>query len=360
MRSDIHFSSEDWTRVSADWQAWWAGDLPRPLVWIEVFPTLPDLSAPTTDPFLTQYPLDIPAEVILDALMPLLEHVRYLGDAVPKVWPNFGAGIVAAFLGSPLEYRTGTTWFGTVDSTTLAELRPAYNPANVWWRRAQEFTRIAAQRWDNIIIGHTDLGGNLDILASLRGTQTLLTDLYDTPDEVERLAREITRLWLRYYDELSTLLGKKRRGYSCWAPIWAPEPCYMLQSDFAYMISPKMFERFVLPDLETCCARLEYGFYHLDGKGQIRHLDMLLSLKRLRGIQWIPGDGAPPPEEWLPLLKRIRDGGKLCQLFVTRTGALKIMRELGGKGFLFCIDETLTEEEAGEFLAAVRDQKSEL
>ncbi len=29
----------------------------------------------------------------------------------------------------------------------------------------------------------------------------------------------------------------------------------------------------------------ELSFYHLGGKGQILHLDMLLSLERLRGIQ---------------------------------------------------------------------------
>jgi hypothetical protein len=33
------------------------------------------------------------------------------------------------------------------------------------------------------------------------------------------------------------------------------------------------------------------------------------------------GDGQPPPEKWLPLLKRVRDGGKLCQLFVSAQGA---------------------------------------
>ena len=57
----------------------------------------------------------------------------------------------------------------------------------------------------------------------------------------------------------------------------------------------------------------------------------------MRGIQWIPGDGQPAPEHWLSLLKRIRDGGKLCQVFVRPEGALKIVRTLGGRGFLFVI-----------------------
>jgi 5-methyltetrahydrofolate--homocysteine methyltransferase len=127
------------------------------------------------------------------------------------------------------------------------------------------------------------------------------------------------------------------RGTTCWTPIWSTGKTYMMQSDFAYMISPDMFERFVVPDLTTCCEALDHGFYHLDGKGQIIHLDHLLSISRLRGIQWIPGDGQPPPDRWLPLLKRIRDGGKLCQVFVSPEGARTIVKNLGGKGFLLVI-----------------------
>ena len=39
------------------------------------------------------------------------------------------------------------------------------------------------------------------------------------------------------------------------------------------------------------------------------------------------------PSNWLPLLKRIRDAGKLCQLYVSPEGARTIIRELGGRGF---------------------------
>jgi 5-methyltetrahydrofolate--homocysteine methyltransferase len=97
---------------------------------------------------------------------------------------------------------------------------------------------------------------------------------------------------------------------------------------------------------------VEYSFYHLDGKGQIPHLEMLLSLEKLKGIQWIPGDGAPPPEQWPDLLRRIRDGGKLCQLYVTAAGALEILRTFGGKGFALAITDIADERQATEFLAA--------
>jgi 5-methyltetrahydrofolate--homocysteine methyltransferase len=194
---------------------------------------------------------------------------------------------------------------------------------------------------------------NLDILASLRTTQHLLMELYDAPDEVGRLLGEITRLWIRYYDALYDIVGAAGRGTTPWAAIWSPGRCYMLQSDFAYMISPRMFERFVLPDLAACCQALDHSMYHLDGKGQIAHLDLLCSLERLHGIQWVPGGGQPPPEEWLSLLKRIRERGKLCQLYVSPEGALSIVRELGGRGFAFAITESMSQAEAEDFLRAL-------
>ncbi|MBN1584639.1 MAG: hypothetical protein JXA89_28285, partial [Anaerolineae bacterium] len=256
-------------------------------------------------------------------------------------WINFGPGIMAGFMGAKVNCVTEpseTTWFSPPGEVDLPDSHFEYDPGNVWWQRVQAVTAEVVARWDGqVAVGHTDLGGNLDILASFRTTDKLLYDLVDQPQEVERLVGEITALWLRYYDEQDALVRPTCRGTSCWTPLWSPGKCYMLQCDFSYMISPAMFERFVMPDLVACCDHLDHGFYHLDGKGEIPHLDMLLSIDRLRGIQWIPGDGQPPPDQWLPLLKRIRDGGKLCQVFVSPDGAKTIVENLGGKGFMLVV-----------------------
>jgi hypothetical protein len=342
----LHFTGEDWERVERDWTAWWAGDLDRPLVIIE---SLDQFGVWASD-----FPLETPVDEVLDHFQAGLEGARFYGDAWPKWWPNFGPGIVAGFLGAHVHPVPGTVWFDPApgaDQVAIEDLHLSGDAGNVWRQRVVALTQAAVERWEGCVsIGHTDLGGNLDILASLRTTQQLLLDLYDAPDEVARLAGEITRLWLRYYDELDDVIQKAGRGTTPWATIWSPARCYMLQSDFAYMISPQMFERFVLPDLAACCQALDHAFYHLDGKGQIRHLDMLLSLARLRGIQWIPGDGQPPPEKWLPLLKRIRDRGKLCQLYVTPEGARTIVRELGGRGFALHIEQEMGQADAEDLM----------
>jgi 5-methyltetrahydrofolate--homocysteine methyltransferase len=229
----------------------------------------------------------------------------------------------------------------------------------------QDITRALRERYNGMLqVSHSDLGGNLDILASFVTTEQLLLDVAEKPEAVVHQVERITGLWLEYYDGLDAIIRAEYgglaacRGTSSWAPIWSPGRTYMLQSDFAYMISPKMFERFVVPDLARICDSLDHGFYHLDGKGQIPHLKHLLAIERLCGIQWIPGDGQPGPQEWLDLLQQIRDGGKRCQVFVSAEGALKITRTLGGKGFLFVIsDEAAFQnpEEVQGFLRALRD-----
>jgi hypothetical protein len=339
------FTPQDWERIRRDWSAWWAGELERPLA------VVVGMEAGDYSEVLQNYPAELSASLVLAGHRGAYAAAQYYGDAFPRWWPNFGPGIMAAFLGSGVHVAPETAWFTPVGDAPIGDLNPTYDASNTWWLRVQEFIRAAVAMWDGqVAVGLTDLGGTLDVLASLRGTHQLLLDLHDSPADVERLMEQLTALWLRYFGELCALVQPAGHGVTGWGPCWAPGPHYMLQSDFAYMISPRMFERFVLPGLEACCAAMPYPLYHLDGVGQIPHLDMLLSVRRLRGIQWVPGEGRPPAQEWLPLLKRIRDADKLCYVDVSRSGALEITRAIGGRGFLFRIDEHLEEDEAGDFL----------
>jgi 5-methyltetrahydrofolate--homocysteine methyltransferase len=221
-------------------------------------------------------------------------------------------------------------------------------------------TALALESWGgNVVLGHTDMGGVLDILASFRTTQQLLYDLYEGPEEVRRCCRDITMLWKRYYDEAYEIASRTGKGTTFWAPLLCKGRGYMLQCDFSAMISPKMFEEFVLDDLTVLCDGLDHAFYHLDGPGAVRHLDILLSIPSLKGIQWVPGSGCPGHSNWLPLLKRIRDSGKLCQIYVSPANALLIDREIGSKGFVFYIvpEEPYTDAGLNEYFDVLADSR---
>jgi len=353
----LRFSDADWDRIHQDYAAWWAHELDRPLVQVtgvecDPGPDRPELPSR----FYSNYP-ELTPEELIDLVTPELEATRYYGDALPRWWVNFGPGILAGFLGARVNSVPETVWFDPMEPTRAGDLHLAWQPDNPWWLRIREITSAAVEAWEGqVAVSHTDLGGNLDVLASFLTTEGLLYVLHDAPEEIDRLVGEVTQVWLRYYDQVEAIIRPTCPGTSPWAPIWSSATCYMLQCDFSYMISPQMFERFVLPDLTACCDHLEHGFYHLDGPGAIPHLDLLLAMPRLRGVQWIPGAGNPPPEEWPHLLRRIIDAGKLCQLYVTAEGALSIVRNLGGKGFLLAVEDQMSAGEAQAFLKRLSEE----
>ena len=355
MSINLQFDEDRRAVIEQNWVKWWDGELGRPIVVIQQ----PSLSGFTPQQeFTKQFLLETPVDEMVDYFQSRLESTRYYADALPmfRVW--FGPAGISGFLGSKMEPvpEHNTVWCEADEPIPFEDLHFTYDPDNVWWRRALELTTRLVDRWsDKVSLGHPSHSGILDVLACFRTTQQLLYDLYEAPDEVIRLSKDITDLWIRYYEEWYEIGKKTARGTMNWGGLWSPGGTLMHQCDFSCMISPKMFERFVMPDLERCIRRTDYAFYHLDGKGAIPHLDMLLSLETLRGIQWIPGAGQPQASDWISLLKRIKDGGKLCQVFVDPGGARHIVRELGGRGFALIIvsPEPMPAEEADDFLAVL-------
>jgi hypothetical protein len=285
MPLNLHFPDSSWETVTRNWSAWWAGELERALIVLECVEPQNEATLHYAITFLGNYAHDIPADELLELFVPRLQATYYLGDTFPRFWPNFGPGIVAAFAGANLHTVQDTTWLSPSMEGEISKLKVSMMPDNPWWQRVKTVTQAAVERWGKqLSIGFTDLGGNLDILAHLRGTQQLLIDLVDVPQDIDRLVHETNQFWLLCYEALYRLTSTGC-GITCWGPCWSPTRGYLLQSDFSYMISPQMFDRYVMPDLSACCEALNYAFYHLDGKGQLSHLDRLLALERLRGIQ---------------------------------------------------------------------------
>jgi len=335
----IDFSSKDWERIEINWTNWWNGTLQRPIIVIESISPQSELTLSDINPHLTQFGFKEPVEPILSKIEQNLNKLDYYGDAFPRWHPNFGTGFVALLLGSKPEFINGTTWYHPAEPESLQISYEKIDRNNLWLRQMEKFIAYTNSCWHKFVLGHTDIGGNLDLLASLHGSQKVLLDLVEDPSKVNSWLTQITRVWLDFFKLFESYIPTSQAGRTGWAPIWAPGTTYMLQCDFSAMISSRMFQKFVVPDLVSCCEQIDYPFYHLDGPDAIRHVDSLLKIEKLKGIQWIPGAGAPPAEEWLPLLEKIRNSGKLCQLYCSLDGAKKISEAIGGQGFTFCIGD---------------------
>ena len=314
----IHFSLDRWDRIKEAYRAWWAGELDRPLFYVTLGgadPGRPEPALPRYG-FTSFYDMSVPAEAIVDRWDYDLSRREFMGDGFPTVRPVFGPGVMAAFLGARLVNGADTTWFQPVEQQEISEITFEYDPDNVWLHRVLDVTSAAMERWEGRVqVGLTDLGANMDVLSSFRPGQRLLLDLCDYPDDVKRLTWRVHDLWWQYFEEFERVLRPLNPGYSDWTLIYSESPYSMLQCDFCYMIGPDMFDEFVKPELAAMCRQLTNPFYHLDGPGQLPHLDSLLEIDELKGVQWIPGAGAPMAEEWPEVYRKIRDAGKLIQVF---------------------------------------------
>ncbi len=339
----IRFSEERWATRRENARKWWAHELDRPLVHLSIHGLDSDRECPKYEhvsPAML-YDESIDPDDIIDCWDYQASTQEYLGDAFPNVWVNYGPGVVATAIGgyAKCAAEEHTVWFYPNEEKDIRDLSFAYDPDCAVARRIKAVCKAGVERWGGMLnIGMTDLGGTLDVLSTFRPSEKLLLDLYDAPDEVHRCMWEVHDAWWAMFDDIDSVLQPGNKGYTAWAPIYSETPSYMLQSDFAYMIGPEMYEKFVHPELTACCDRLGgNAFYHLDGIGQLAHLPKMLQIDTLAGIQWVPGTGKTAEDNWLSVYKQILDGGKLVQTY--DWGQLATLTELmdglgSGKGII--------------------------
>jgi hypothetical protein len=297
-------------------------------------------------------------EAVIQRLEKYVHSTYWGGEAIPYVLPvsvNLVA-ITAAYLGCPYHLFPGSNsaWAEPVISDWDHLQNFSFDPENEWWKISRKLLNaLSARAQGQYYIGVPDLNGPGEMLALLRGTQTLAIDLLEHEPELFRgVIDQANFAWLRYWQASVGAIHQWVDGYMYWMGIWSDRPSIDLQNDFCCMISPKLFNEIFLPSLEQQTQWVERTIYHLDGPGAIRHLDALLSLPRLSGIQWVPGAGSPPMSQWLPLLRRIQTKGKLLALNCEPWEVEALVTGLEPEGLLLSTS-CASEEEARELLKKV-------
>jgi 5-methyltetrahydrofolate--homocysteine methyltransferase len=332
---------DDWARIRERYEAFWRGEaLDRPLLRVTTPrpdgpPAVPEDRCPD-DPEVAFHWFTDPDRV-LPRLGRQLERALFFGDAFPLVFPVSTSlvAIQAAYLGGRYGLRSGTGWCEPVLDDWASRPPLAVDPSNPWWAATQrlldEGVRAFAGR---AAVGIPDLQGGGQILDLLRGTERLAIDLVENGNPVHLALQEIDTAWLAYWQRCNDLILLRQDGYVDWLGVWSGLPAVTIECDFSCMISPRLFEEFFLPSLRRQTAWVERTIYHLDGPGAVRHLDALLDLETLDGIQWVPGTGARPMIEWLPLLRRIQEGGKRLVIACQAGETLGLLDALRPDGLL--------------------------
>jgi hypothetical protein len=322
-------------RALARNEAFWTGGLEEtPLLWIVVPDAKPGTppKAPPTD---EQQWTDV--AYLMAKAEDSLARTHYGGDALPIYNPWLGPDQFSAWLGGELTFSTrdNTSWVAPFieDWDRYPDFR--IDPGNRWWKKYLEILRASVEagrgKW---VTGYPDLHTGIDGLGAMRNPERLMIDLLTIPGTIVRAMGQMTRLWKEIVDIVSDTVLPSGQGTTNWTFGWSAKRFVCVgQNDFSCLVGPGMFDEFCLADNVECCRHVDSTIYHLDGPGALQHLPRLLEIGKLDCIQWVQGAGKPLPSQWIPLLRRIQDGGKTVQLLYTGYSGLRgreaISAELG-------------------------------
>jgi len=327
---------EDMDEVRKRLTTWWnGGDIGRPMMqlWAPRPKPLEDIPAlPKPPGWITDYATwDFDYRVNLSARACTGSHC--LGDSVPCVAPDLAPNCLALYLGCRGVESPGTVWCEPCMAKP-EEAKFEYDPDNAYWQFSQRLGREQLRLGKGkFLIQFPDLIEGLDTLAAMRGTEPLLIDLIERPDWVHRCLRQITDRYFHHYDVLYDLFRDEVGGSIFWA--WAPGRMAKFQCDFSAMISADMFGEFMVPVLREMCERVSYCMYHWDGPGALQHHDHLLSIPKLKMLQWTPGDGHEPcwDKHWWPYFHKTFEAGKKVFIWVDGVETLKALKKEFGPSF---------------------------
>lgn len=342
---------EDWDKAKARLTAFWHQEIvDRCCAAIYVYENgakAPERIVPGTDEERERYWTD--PEEIIQRNRKLMENTYYAGEAFPCLFLDLGAGGHAGFFKGEKHYFGDSMWFfPSLQNPDDLE----FDENSFLYKKTLELARAFVEdSKGDYMVSMPDDTGNADALSHLMGPDELLPAMIEEPEAVQRALGKIEGAYERIMREVYDIVRDNNEGGSCiqWLSTWAPGLHAQMQCDMSVMISNPMFEEFIMPELRAQCGLLDNALYHFDGVEQIRHLDSLLSIPRLRAIQWTQVAGQEPCTEHFAELKRIQAAGKSLVILVTPDQIRPILENLSSKG-LYLITNANSRDEADRML----------
>lgn len=353
---------DDFPRTIARFEAWWRGAvLDRPPVTVYVKPTRPYKGPDGTA--LSALERRTQVEYAVESAIGRFAQRDFLADSFPIVWPNLGPYLTTGLFGGLFELAPAEedgAWSTPIVHRPEDWDRILQTPCdfeNPSWQLVERMTDYAIARCDRrCIVGLTDLTGNYDILAALRGAEDLCLDILNCPDLLRQVGRHVTRGLTEAVSRSYAKLAAAGFGSTTWCPLYHRGPAYVPSCDFWCMVSPTTARDLIVPDIRVEMRALDRSIFHLDGVNALQHLDAILEIEELNAVEWVYGQGHGPASRWLDVYRRIRAAGKSIEVLAEDgADALTVLRALGPEGLWLHVhgSEFDSAAQAQDFICAV-------
>ena len=274
---------------------------------------------------------------VLERNLEYFENHDFLGEALPCIFPFFGTSGHSVYLGSKVDLQVDTIWqkpaYDNLDDIAVDFDK---NTNEIFLKQKKLVSELSAEGIGKFLVSMPDNCGSLDALDALYGSEMLLIDLIEQPESVKNALDRIIDVYQDTIADLFDAVRENNFGGSShsWMHLYSEGKLMQLQCDISVTFSSDMYKDFALHELIRTTEVLDDAIYHLDGREQIRHLDYILSVPKIKMIQWTRVAGQEYTTHFLPVLKRIQDSGRGLVLFPELDEVELLLNELKPQGLM--------------------------
>ena len=303
---------DDWDKRIERQDAFWdCAIIDRPVVEMRIAKNNPAYPKPAEKTFASHKERWLDCDYVAENALHEVMNTDYLGDALPRAFPNIGPDVFAAYFGLEMDYEASTAWARHALKEWKDIDQFQFSEDNFYWKKTREMTDALIEIGKGkFYTGHTDLHPGGDALAAMRDPMNLNFDVIDYEDEVIAAVDRITTDFCGIYDKLQGHLTENGQPCSHYTHIVSSLRWQILACDFSAMISPDMFDELFLPGLRREAQHMDHTLFHVDGPGVLRHLDTILTIPEFSAIEWVPGVGNGNPPDWIETYQKIQAAGK--------------------------------------------------
>ncbi len=180
-------------------------------------------------------------------------------DVLVSAYVDFATALIPAMLGAGFRYDSQTSWAIPVVDKIQDIAIPPFDSQHPRFQAYIERVKavLAEWNWEDFLPTTYAYLGPLDVLAGLLGPEQLAFELYEHPDHVKGLARDLASYLVDMVQYELKLFRKAgvQPGTPCAFNYWLPGSGFMFSEDFCALVSQKHYAQFFLEaDIAFTCS----------------------------------------------------------------------------------------------------------
>ena len=177
---------------------------------------------------------------------------------LPWIEASLGCGVVA-------DHNSGSTRSTPPEGFAANPVTPTFSEDNPWVAKMLEFIpALQTRSAGRYPVGVTLMRGISDLLSALYGAQDFVFRMNDEPEEVRRVISQLTEYWIAFGRSLLAHLPPFHGGTGAFFySLWCPGETIWLQEDAIALLSPALYEQFILPADLRIAQCFENAIIHL-------------------------------------------------------------------------------------------------